>query len=276
MLSIATDYVRGHGCPEPYLRAIAEAGISYIHWTHHFNTDFLYLDCEVEQVAQWLTDYGLRVNDLHASAGVEKRWMSFKEYERLAGVELVKNRIGMTARLGSDVVVLHLPCEPEDPGANEIFWGQVHRSLEAVEPYAREHGVRIALENLYPDNWHTLERVFSDYSPDYVGLCYDSGHGNLKDWSDGLGHLDRLKDHLISLHLNDNDGSGDQHKPLFLGTVDFDRLARIIAQSPYSKCTNMEITIHHSGIKDERAFLDKAIETGTTFSRMVNEFRAGR
>jgi sugar phosphate isomerase/epimerase len=161
MLSITTDFVSAKGCPEPYLRKIAEAGFSYIHWTHHFNTDFVYLDCEVEQIVRWLAEYGLKVNDLHASAGVEKAWVSALEYERLAGVELVKNRISMTAKLSSDVIVMHIPSEPQDAQRNEVFWSQVQKSLDSIEPYASDHGVRIALENLYPDNWRTLEKLFS-------------------------------------------------------------------------------------------------------------------
>jgi sugar phosphate isomerase/epimerase len=271
VLSITTDYVKDAGCPEPYLKRIAEAGFSHIHWCHHWRTDFIYSDCEIEQIAKWLYEYGLKVNDLHASAGVEKGWVSAMEYERLAGVELVKNRISMTARLSSDVIVMHVPSEPEDAGERNVFWTQLLKSLDAIEPYARDHGVRIAIENLYPDNFGTIGKIFSKYSPDYIGLCYDSGHGNLGTCSDGLDHLERLKDRLISMHLSDNDGTGDQHNLLFSGTVEWARLARIIAESSYAKCVNMEITMRHSGIEGERVFLEKAFETGMVFSRMVNE-----
>ncbi|MBL7064556.1 MAG: sugar phosphate isomerase/epimerase [Anaerolineae bacterium] len=271
MLSITTDYVKDVGCPEPYLKRIAEAGFSHVHWCHHWRTDFVYSDCEIEQIARWLQDFGLKLNDLHASAGVEKAWVSSLEYERLAGVELVKNRISMTARLSSDVIVMHIPSEPEDAGERNVFWTQVLKSLDAIEPYARDHGVRIAIENLGPDSFKTIERILSQYSPDYIGLCYDSGHGNLGICSGGLDQLERLKERLISMHLNDNDGTADQHNPLFSGTVEWARLARIVAESSYAKCINMEITIHHSGIEDESAFLEKAFETGMVFSHMVDE-----
>ena len=276
MLSITTDYVKSASCPEPYLKRIAEVGFSHIHWCHHWRTDFVYSDCEIEQIARWLQDFGLKLNDLHASAGVEKAWVSSLEYERLAGVELVKNRISMTARLSSDVIVMHIPSEPEDAGGKNAFWTQVLKSLDAIEPYARDHGVRIAIENLGPGSFKTIERILSQYSPDYIGLCYDSGHGNLDICSDGLDQLERLKERLISMHLNDNDGTGDQHNPIFSGTVEWARLAWIIAESPYAKCINMEITIHHSGIESESAFLEKAFETGSAFSCIVNESGRGK
>ena len=176
----------------------------------------------------------------------------------------------MAARLSSDVIIMHTSCEPEDAENKNVFWTQLLKSLDAIEPYASEHGVRIAVENL-TNNFETIEKVLSEYSPDYVGLCYDSGHGNLS--GDGLAHLERLKDRLISIHLNDNDGTKDQHNLLFSGTVDWARLAQIVAESSYTKCVSMEITMHDSGIEDERVFLEKAFEIGTDFARMVDEYR---
>lgn len=104
MLSITSDYASGTGSPEPYLKRIAGAGFSHVHWCHHWHSDFIYSDHEIDQIARWMGEYGVKLNDLHASAGIEKFWISAREYERLAGVELVKNRIHMAARLSSDVI----------------------------------------------------------------------------------------------------------------------------------------------------------------------------
>ena len=68
---------------------------------------------------------------------------------------------------------------------------------------------------------------------------------------------------------NDNDGTGDQHNPLFSGTVDWSKLAKILSESEYTKCVSMEVTIGDSGIEDEAAFLDHVFETGTRFARMI-------
>ena len=271
MLSITTDYVQDFGSPGPYLKRIAEAGFSHIHWCHHWHTDFVYSDPEVDQIAAWMHDYSLQLCDLHASAGVEKSWTSSREYERLAGVELVKNRIAMAARLESDVIIMHVPAEPEEAEENEVFWTQLHKSLDALEPFARDRGVRIAIENLFPDNFRTIEKILSQYGPDYLGICYDSGHANVT--GVGLDHLDRLKDRLISVHLHDNDGGGDQHKLIFAGTVDWERLALIMAQSAYTKPVSLEVSINHFGSRDEQLFLAAAFKTGMTFSHMIDKRR---
>jgi sugar phosphate isomerase/epimerase len=259
-LSVSTDYVRDTGDPSPYLGGIAGAGFTHVHWCHQWNTDFLYSAQEIEQIREWLAGCGLRPLDLHGSVGPEKNWASSREPERLAGVELARNRIEMTARLGADVTVMHIPAQP---GCEPL-----RRSLAELERPARTLGVRIAIEN---GSFEALGQVLAGHGPDYVGLCYDAGHGNLA--AGGLDRLDALKDRLISVHLHDNDGSADQHNLPFSGTVDWARLARIMAASAYSKCVSLEVSMHSSGIRDEPAFLARAFEAGKRFSRMVDEQR---
>ncbi len=257
MLSITTDYAKvDKGDPSPYLRRIADAGFTHIHWCHHWNTDFAYTRPEIEQIGTWLVEYGLTLLDLHASVGPEKNWFSPKEYERQAGVELVKNRIEMAARLGSDVIIMHYPKEPRNK--------PVRRSLDELEGFARQHSVRIALEN---GSFDAVEPLLADYAPDYVGLCYDCGHGNLA--PDGLDRLDRIKDRLISVHLHDNDGASDQHNLIFSGTVDWPRLAHILAGSAYRKPISSESNMGCAGITDETVFLAKAFDAGVRLSEMV-------
>ncbi len=271
MLSITTDYVKSTGDPEPYLRRIAETGFTHLHWCHQWDTDFLYSKSEVDQIAVWLDELELQMLDIHASHGVEKRWASLREYERLAGIELVENRIAMAARLNSNVIILHLPrLVPEAPGGDPL-WTAVRRSLDALAPFARSHGVRIALENLDPPNFVFIGQLFSEYGSDFLGLCYDAGHGNLS--GIGLDQLEILKDRLISVHLHDNDGTGDHHNLLYSGTVDWARLAKIMATSSYDKCVSMELSIGRSGYTDEMAFLQKGFETGTRFAAVIAEAR---
>jgi len=265
MLSMTTDYAKSTGWPEPYLRRIAAHGFTHVHWCHHWNTDFLYSEPEVNQIAQWLDELGLGVTDLHGSSGAEKDWMALEEYRRLSGVELVENRIRMVARLGSDVVIMHIPAlSPKEQKAAQ--WDQTRRTFDDLEPCARKCGVRIAIEN---GDFNDIRQVLSLYAPDYMGLCYDSGHGNTS--KTGLDDLETLKDRLISIHLHDNNGSEDEHRLVFSGTADWPRLAGIIARSSYDKWVSMETTIHKTGIKDEDEFLARAFEAGTEFARMIEQ-----
>ena len=272
MISMTTDYVTSVGCPEPYLRRIAEAGYTHVHWCHQWNTDFLYARAEIDQIKGWLRDFRLGVTDIHGSAGCEKCWVSLQEYQRQAGVELVENRIRMADQLGTDVVIMHICDGIGDPDQSPAQWDPVRRTLDELEPCARRCGVRIALEN---GDYDSIQRVLAAYPTDYIGMCYDSGHGNV----DGLG-LERLqaglRDRLISMHLHDNDGTADQHGYPFQGTVDWERLARVVARSAYSKWVSLESIMANTGARDEAEFLTKAIEAGMRFARMIEACREER
>ena len=195
---------------------------------------------------------------------------------RLAGLELVKNRIHMANRLGTDVIVLHLP-QPDEADKSTAFWEAVHRSMDKLLTYARERGVRIAFENLL-GNHRTLHKVLAAYDPSDVGICYDPGHGNIS--GDGLDFAEAVKDRLIAFHLNDNDSTADQHNLIFAGTVDWDRLARIIAASAYDKeYMTIELVMPkepgniYTG--DEAEFLAQAMASGLKFHKMVADARLG-
>lgn len=273
MLSIATDYCADTGSPEPHLRAIAEAGFSHIHWCHQWNKDFIYHPSEIEQIGRWLKQYGLALADLHGSQGQEKDWGAPEEYRRLAGVELVANRVEMTAALGGDAVVMHMQPEPLEPSLNAAYWVQVFKTFDALEPVCRRNRIRIAVENVGKAEpqcaycFDTIARVFSRYGPDYVGLCYDCGHGNFA--GDGLDRLAQHKDRLAVLHLHDNDGTKDQHMLPFTGTVDWPRLARLIAESTYRKGVTLEIGIRNSGFTEPALLLRAAVDAARKLDAMI-------
>jgi sugar phosphate isomerase/epimerase len=269
MLSITTDYARSTGDPAPYLRRIANAGFSHVHWCHQWNTDFLYSGCEVEQIAAWLCEYGVALLDLHGSVGPEKNWAAAEEYRRLAGVELVRNRLEMTARLGGDVVIMHASIAA-NPDGTVPAWDSLRKSLDELEPCAGKLGVRIAIENLNGD-WPLIRQMLGAYAPAYIGLCYDSGHGNV----DGIGleNLTAMKDRLISIHLHDNDGTADQHRLPFSGTIDWARLVTILCSSTYTKCISMESAMGKEGIPGEADFLAKAFAAGRRLSSMVADMK---
>lgn len=260
MLSMTTDYnMTDTGDPSPSLKHIAEAGFSHVHWCHQWNTDFLYARCEIDQIAAWLKEYNLAMLDLHGSMGVEKNWSVAEPYRRRAGVELVANRLEMTARLGGRAVVMHGGRGPRE---------MLRRSLDELVPIARSLGVRIAMEN---GDWPLLQDILPDYPADSVGLCYDSGHGNLQPGA--LDLLAAFKDRLIAVHLHDNDGLADQHRLPFTGTVNWPVLATIFGSSAYTGCLTLESSRRYEPVDNEAEFLAQAFLRGNRFSAMVSEAR---
>ena len=269
MLCMTSDYASGTGCPEPHLRRIAKAGFSHVHWCHQWCTDFLYTSPEIEQIKRWLSEFGLSVCDVHASHGQEKSWGSRRDYERLAGLDLIRNRAQFAEQVGANVVILHLPPEPEQATDDPDYGSRLRASIDALLPDLATCGVRLAFENMIRDNFPLIASLLREYGPDQIGLCYDSGHGNLN--PDALDCLDALKDRLIAVHLHDNNGQSDQHLPPFHGTLDWSVLARIIAASNYAKPLSFETAIRETGLQDEDEFLAMAHTQATALREMVDQ-----
>lgn len=283
-LAINTDFLRGTGDPEPFLRTAAAAGFTHLHWCHQWCTDFLYGRAEITAIMAMLQRYGLKLLDIHGAVGPEKCWYSTMEYRRQAGVESVTNRLEMLAELGGcGVVMMHIPnfSPRQTPEARSAVRPQVEalkRSLDELMPLMDRLNTAIALENMWADDFVILEEFLCLYPAERIGLCYDSGHGNARELpADAM--IDRCRDRIRALHLHDNDGKSDLHQPPFMNTVDWDRQAELIAASSYSGPLSFEIAMRNTPYfkpeldeqkpEDIAAFLHDAYQRCRRFAGMT-------
>ncbi|MDQ1371718.1 MAG: hypothetical protein QG582_633 [Candidatus Thermoplasmatota archaeon] len=152
---------------------------------------------------------------------------SVYEPMRLAAVEEIKRAIMSCQALDVTVLTVH-------PGfVNGIAFldrsrplEMTRRSILELAPYAEEHGVTMAVENL-PANInatctkaHELASVLEGTS---AWMCFDLGHANTAGEIDNmLGHVSRFR----NVHLHNNEGQWDQHNVIDDGTAD---LVRVIS-----------------------------------------------
>ncbi|WP_199616345.1 sugar phosphate isomerase/epimerase family protein [Paenibacillus alkalitolerans] len=280
-IALNTSYISDTGNADSVLKRIKEAGFSGIQWIHDWNSDYMYSESEMEQIAGWLARYGLIMHDVHASKGDRKDYMSFDEYRRRAGVDLIKNRIDLAAHCGAGVIVLHMPVPVafrNSPSWDRLF-AQVFASFDELQPYCHKKGVKIAVENLVQTNFDLEVRqftmLFERYDKDFLGLCYDSGHANcaFQGHEESIGFLDMFLDRLLSVHLTDNDGTGDLHWVPFTGTVDWDGIARLIAKSGYEGGITLESVLRRSGLEDETAYLAECFLRAERFRELVERYK---
>jgi sugar phosphate isomerase/epimerase len=216
-LSLTSDFAGSRGEPAPSLKALAEGGFTNVLWCHHWNDDFLYGKDEIDYLKSLFREYGLALSDIHGSQGMEKCWHSPVEYCRKAGVELVANRIRMLREMdGEGTVMMHVPNfsindDASRPVVQEHF-DALCRSLDELMPLLEEADTAISAENMWMDSWELIEALLARYPADRLGICYDSGHANANG-NKRIDSLDRNKGRLTALHLDDNDGTGDQHQP---------------------------------------------------------------
>lgn len=292
-LAIATDFaeinLNNIEETEEILKRIAQAGFSHIHWCFEWDGDYIYSIYEMQQIKEWMEKYGLKAKALHASKGssrnvnmldghYRKDYTSNLEYNRKAGVELIKNRINLASCIGATEIVLHLYVPHitirKDPEVEGDFYAQVYKSFDELMPYCMEKGVRICLENLFdmPADFMIgqLDRLFAKYPPEFLGFCLDTGHGNMvwrKEMPDVLGHY---KSRLFAIHIHDNSGICDFHQIPGLGNINWNSVMEVVAESAYELPLTMELVCAHNELD---SFLSEAYEAGAWLTRLYHQKR---
>jgi sugar phosphate isomerase/epimerase len=310
MFALATDY-RGESRNVETIRQtlshIAEGGFSHIHWCHEWKGGYLYSVHEMRQLKGWLDEMGLKTKGVHATSGeicshyktVEeyrakrenlKDYISENEYNRLAGVELIKNRVDLARELGAGEIVLHLPLPfaifSADGDFKKRFVARIFKSFDECRSYCLERGVKICIENL-PDipeevQFEIFDRLFDRYETDFMGLCFDTGHNNIIS-KDCLSFARRYTERLFITHIHDNHGAvssgclegfpsvkvNDEHAIPFEGTFNWEGFAEILAASPYRPPYLMELNMRDD---DEAVFFKKALAAGQRFYAIVSRY----
>ncbi len=281
-ISISTDIRGGLGSAEQRLFQIAEAGFTHVLWCHYSGReDYIYDSSEINGIKQNFRDTGLQLLDLHAPRGSNDQWTSLIEEERIAGVNTVSNRMKMTAELGGSVVMNHWYPQPmvNTPELATAYWDTSRRTFDDLEKVSRETGVRLAIENMDDeiDTFPYLKTLFNLYPPEYLGLCYDSGHGNIH--GDGIDRLEEVSDRLISVHLGDNYGfqrdssRGDHHTLPFDGTVDWDKLTTAVANSAYKGPASFELLMRKYPDMEVETYLAEAYKRSMIPTQMLESKR---
>ncbi|MGO9377301.1 MAG: sugar phosphate isomerase/epimerase family protein [Dissulfurispiraceae bacterium] len=128
-------------------------------------------------------------------------------------------------------IVYHSGYEKWKYSLSVDLW--LRKSLETWQPLnkrAELMGCKIAIENIFEDEPANLRVLMQELSSDNFGICFDTGHCNLfskvsiDKWVEDLG------EHIVELHLHDNDRSADQHYPIGNGTFDFDRFFSLLGK----------------------------------------------
>ena len=168
----------------------------------------------VDALARVVRGLPLKVHSVHCafSQPSEEAWDISQpdEGKRAAALGKRVEVIRASARLGARHVVIH-------PGAgnrSKEQFAHSRASLTQLAETAEDAGVRIAVENLPPDqlggSLADMESLLDDLDPAVVGFCLDTGHAMLGE--DPLGdYIRALGDRMFGIHWHANDKSEDAH-----------------------------------------------------------------
>ena len=172
----------------------------------------------------------------------------------------LKRAIECTAIAGGKICIIH-PCNNDSAEKNAEMYFE-------LLPFAKEHGVKIATENMW--NWdrendHACRAACSHHDdflahikavndPDFVA-CLDIGHSEMR----GLDTSARemiltLGEHLQALHIHDVDKHHDNHQIPFSLNVDFETVIRSLKEIDYKGYLTLEAEQYLKAFDEDNIF----------------------
>lgn len=154
--------------------------------------------------------------------------------------------IECTAEAGGKICIIH-PANDKSPEENaEMFF--------ELLPFAKEHGVKIATENMW--NWskekdEASPAACSDeinfnahldaVNDPYLVACLDIGHAEMRGLNTTAEKMIRsLGSRLKALHLHDNDLHHDSHQIPFSMSIDFKKVVNALKEIGYEGYFTLE------------------------------------
>ncbi len=188
----------------------------------------------------------------------------------------LKRAIECTAIAGGEICVIHPDnCKSAEENAEMYF---------ELLPFAKEHGVKIATENMW--NWNGAEdhaataacshhedflahiRAVND--PSFVA-CLDIGHAEMRGLeTSAVQMIHTLRDSLAALHIHDNDCWHDSHAlPMTMG-IDFPTVIRALREIGYDGYFTLECDQALRGYTADNVFdgVERMAKTARKLSEM--------
>ena len=181
-------------------------------------------------------DNGIRCNQAHAP---------FPVYVKEV-YDYIKRAIECTAIAGGEICVIH-PDNFKSAEENAEMYFE-------LLPFAKEHGVKIATENMWcwdNEKGHACRAACSSHTdflahinavndPSFVA-CLDLGHAEMRGLDTSAKDMIlTLGDKLQALHIHDNDLLHDSHQLPFSMDMDFDVIVKALKQIDYKGYFTLE------------------------------------
>ncbi len=169
----------------------------------------------------------------------------------------LKRAIECLAEAGGEICIIH-PMNNGTPKENAEMYFE-------LLPFAKEHNVKIATENMF--NWSNLlnhakfaacatPKSFNDHldavNDDHFVACLDIGHAEMKGSKTNAPEMIRaLGKRLKALHIHDNDKLHDSHQIPFSMNVDFVAVVDALKEIGYDGYFTLEASSYLESFKKE-------------------------
>lgn len=175
--------------------------------------------------------------------------------------KMLERSLKAAAILEVPIAVFHpIDAKEYDEFNNELSEKMTHDVYDKYVDLAIKHDIKIAYENLpmydfYPRRYASIAEdlvsLVDSYKDDRVGVCWDTGHGNITYKHGHANALKKIDKRLIALHIQDNKGKGDDHIFPFEGTINWNKILRALKEIEYSGNFTFESTSPYEKIPYE-------------------------
>jgi len=164
---------------------------------------------------------------------------------REESVKQIKEQIALAHDLGARIlVVIAGRRHPLLAPPVEVVWKKFARdSMMRCVEYAEAKRVIFGLENgpsLFIDRTERMDFVFRQVKCPWMKFVYDVANASMVEPI--VPGLERIKDHLIHVHLSDTESQTWAHHPVGMGRIDFLSIAKKLDEIHFSGVSILETT----------------------------------
>ena len=213
-------------------------------------------------------DCGIECNQAHAPFP-----------SRIVGMDYLKRAIECTAIAGGKVCIIH----PDNNSTAE----ENAEMYNILLPFAKEHNVKIATENMW--NWENgattscfaacataedFKKHIDIVNDPYLVACLDLGHAEMVGSGEGAPFMIReLGNRLQALHIHDNDRLHDSHQIPFSMDIDFKEVAKALKDINYQGELTLEADRYLEAYNSENVFdgMKKLAKSARQLEKLIIE-----
>lgn len=188
------------------------------------------------------------------------------DHDPLPRLAFLTECLELAAELQADAVSFWSGSGDEDEA---ILWPRLIAGCRALCDEAERFGVRLAFEpepGMFIDTMDRYERLFDAVAHPLFGLTLDVGHLHCQGELPVAPHIERWRDRLWNVHIEDMRAGVHDHLMFGAGEMDFPPIFQALRDAEYAGGLHVELSRHsHDAVNTARrafAFLTQSLGTG--------------
>ena len=184
--------------------------------------------------------------------------LSAEPREREVRLDFLNRAVAIARELGADAVSFWSGAARDDAGP-AVYLGRLVEGCRRLGDAAARHGVRLAFEpepGMFVDTMARFAELRERVAHPAFGLTIDVGHLHCQGETPIAAHLERWRDLLWNVHIEDMRGGVHDHLMFGEGEIDFGPVLRTLREIGYAGGVYVELSRHsHDAVETARRAL---------------------